>query len=63
MNRPNLPLSGGVYIEHIDGRLERIEDAPAAAPTRPTRRVPSRDAPEAIAAAEPTTTAEPAPTE
>lgn len=35
MTRPNLPLSGGTYIEHADGRLERIG---GQAPT------PSRDA-------------------
>ncbi len=31
-----LPTQGGTYVQHADGRLERVDDAPVAAePTAP----------------------------
>lgn len=40
MTRPSLPLSGGTYIEHADGRLERIDDQ---TPTPPRAAAPVAD--------------------
>lgn len=36
-----LPLEGGTYVQHPDGRLERVPDAPPAAPAEPVYAVPA----------------------
>lgn len=37
-----LPTAGGTYVQHADGRLERVDDALAAEPAAPAPAAPAK---------------------
>lgn len=37
-----LPTAGGTYVQHADGRLERIDDLAANEPTAPEPAAPAK---------------------